>query len=324
MRLAGACSSGSRNGILADRIAGQIERAAVARAAAFGDTILRVNGADAGGAARRADDDLIADRHAAGQNSPGHHRPGTGKGERPIDSKAESPARRAALPRLRRSEQLLAQFRDTRAGLARHREHLDIAQRGRRQHVGDLGAHLGQPFGIDQIRLGDGHRAVRDPEQIDNRQMLGGLRHHAVIGGNDQQHEIDAGGARQHVVHEAFVARYIDETEDAAVRYRQVGKAEIDRDAARLFFLQAIGIDPGERAHQRGLAVIDMACGADDHQTGSTNGNSASLRARSISAADIEAKVGWMKESARTLPLARARNSHISAATPSCGTPAPS
>ena len=29
--------------------------------------------------------------------------------------------------------------------------------------------------------------------------------------------------------------------------------------------VQAVGIDAGQRAHQRGLAVIDVAGGADDH-----------------------------------------------------------
>ena len=61
-----------------------------------------------------------------------------------------------------------------------------------------------------------------------------------------------------------------------AVRRRQIGKAEIDRDAARFLLLQAIGIDAGQRAHQRGLAVIDMAGGADDHGD--------SLRAAQLSA----------------------------------------
>ena len=51
------------------------------------------------------------------------------------------------------------------------------------------------------------------PEQIDDRQMLARLRHHAVVGGDDQQHEIDAGRARQHVVDEPLVARHVDEAE---------------------------------------------------------------------------------------------------------------
>ena len=46
----------------------------------------------------------------------------------------------------------------------------------------------------------------------------------------------------------------------------KVSEAEIDGDAAALFFFQAIGVDAGERAHQRGLAVIDVPGRADDER----------------------------------------------------------
>ena len=45
---------------------------------------------------------------------------------------------------------------------------------------------------------------------------------------------------------------------------RGVREAEVDRDAACFLFLQTIRIDTGERAHERALAVIDVAGGADD------------------------------------------------------------
>src|SRR5260370_19265141 len=61
------------------------------------------------------------------------------------------------------------------------------------------------------------------------------------------------------------MARHVDESKLTPIAQVRVGVAEIDGDAARLLFLQAIGIDAGERLHQRGLAVVDMTCGADDH-----------------------------------------------------------
>ncbi len=120
-----------------------------------------------------------------------------------------------------------------------------------------------------------------DAEQVDDRQMLARLRHHAVVGGDDQQHEVDAGRAGQHVVDEALVARHVDEAEHAAVRRRQIGEAEIDGDAARLLLLQAVGVDAGQRAHQRGLAVVDVAGGADDHGAGAPR-SGASARAAAL------------------------------------------
>ena len=70
----------------------------------------------------------------------------------------------------------------------------------------------------------------------------------AVVGGDDQQREIDAADAGQHVAHEALVAGHVDEADRAAPSARrQVGEAEIDRDAARLFLRQAVGVDAGQR-----------------------------------------------------------------------------
>ena len=61
--------------------------------------------------------------------------------------------------------------------------------------------------GVGQVGLGQGDHAARDAEQVDDRQMLAGLRHHPVIGGDHQQHEVDAGGAGQHGVHQPLMAR---------------------------------------------------------------------------------------------------------------------
>ena len=41
-------------------------------------------------------------------------------------------------------------------------------------------------------------------------------------------------------------------------------EADVDGDAAALFFFQAVGIDAGEGLDQRGLPVIDVPGGADD------------------------------------------------------------
>src|SRR5439155_24608921 len=65
--------------------------------------------------------------------------------------------------------------------------------------------------------------------------------------------------------HEALVPRHIDEDEHRAVWQRVKSITEVDGDAALFFFLQAIGVDAGERLDERRLAVVDMASGADQH-----------------------------------------------------------
>ena len=69
--------------------------------------------------------------------------------------------------------------------------------------------------------------------------------------------------ARQHVLDESLVSGHINKA-GADVAKIQIGKANIYSDAAPLLFRQTIRVDARQRAHQRRLAMIDMAGGADD------------------------------------------------------------
>ena len=64
------------------------------------------------------------------------------------------------------------------------------------------------------------------------------------VGGNDQQHRVDAADAGQHVLHEPLVAGHVDEG-DVEAADLGVREPEVDGDPARLLFLQAIGIGAG-------------------------------------------------------------------------------
>ena len=57
----------------------------------------------------------------------------------------------------------------------------------------------------------------------------------------------------------------IDEAEHLAAGQRHVGITEVDRNSPQLLLFEPIGVDVGQLAHQRGLAVVDVAGGADDH-----------------------------------------------------------
>ena len=80
--------------------------------------------------------------------------------------------------------------------------------------------------------------------------VFAGLRHDALVCRDHEQDGVDAAGASQHVLHEALVAGHVDERE-RSLAVDPVGEAEIDGDPACLFFLQPIGIDPGQRENQR-------------------------------------------------------------------------
>ena len=98
--------------------------------------------------------------------------------------------------------------------------------------------------------------------------MLLGLGHDPFVGGDDEQCDVDAGRAGEHVLDESFMAGDVHDTGLDPAGQRQGGKTEIDGDAAAFLFLPAIGIDAGERLHERCLAVVDMSRGTDYEPSG--------------------------------------------------------
>src|SRR5262249_48640456 len=104
-----------------------------------------------------------------------------------------------------------------------------------------------------------------DAEQMQDVEMLLGLRHHAVVGGDGEEDEIHAVRAREHVADEALVAGHVDDAGALAVGV-EPGEAEVDRDAARLLLLEAHGVLAGERADERRLPVVDVTGRADDQR----------------------------------------------------------
>ncbi len=129
----------------------------------------------------------------------------------------------------------------------------------------DVVANLPHARFIDAVDFRDHGGAARDVQQVENVEVLDGLRHHAVVGGHHQQREIDAAHAGEHVADEALVTGNVDEADQLPARQRQIGEPEVDRNAARLLLRQAVGVDAGERFHQQRLAVVDVSGGGDDH-----------------------------------------------------------
>src|SRR5690606_4864593 len=126
-------------------------------------------------------------------------------------------------------------------------------------------AHFAHPGFVHPVDFVDRDDTARDVEQIEDLQVLDGLRHDAVVGGDYEQGEVDAAYAGQHVAHESLMAGNVDEADQTRPRHVDVGETEVDRDAAAFLFRQPIGVDAGQRLHQQGFAVVDMACGSDDH-----------------------------------------------------------
>ena len=136
------------------------------------------------------------------------------------------------------------------------------------QKLLDFQPHYIKRLRIDRIRFGEHGDAALHAEQTKNVEVLAGLGLDGFVGRNHQQDEIDASDACQHVAHEALVAGDVDkaEVQRFAGRAQQVhvGEAQIDGDAAALFFLEPVRVNPGEGLHQRRLAVVDVAGRAND------------------------------------------------------------
>ena len=212
----------------------------------------------------RQDRHLIPDREAAAPQRAGDHRPEPLDAEHAIHREPENPLRalgfgrrRLRLDRRKEGRQSLPR----RPGAGHDRTPV---QKRSLQELGHVGLHHLQPFGLDQVRLGERHQPLLDLEQLADVQVLARLGHHPLVGGDHQHHQVNAPDARDHGLDEPLVARHVHDPGPRAVRQAEERESQLDGDSALLLLLQAVRVRPGEGLHQGGLAVVDMAGGADD------------------------------------------------------------
>ena len=78
-----------------------------------------------------------------------------------------------------------------------------------------------------------------EAEQPEDFQVFAGLRHDRVVGRDDEQGEVDAGGPGEHVLDEPLVAGHVHDAE-AVVAEVEAGEADVDGDAAGLLLRQPV------------------------------------------------------------------------------------
>jgi hypothetical protein len=126
---------------------------------------------------------------------------------------------------------------------------------------------VGQCVGLVDLVHGHDDWNFRGVRVIDS---LHGLRHHAVVGGHDQHHNVSGFRAARPHARKRFVTRRIEEHNLAPERRRflvsdaNFVSANVLRDATRLAFRHA---GQANRIEQRGLAVIDVAHDRDHRRT---------------------------------------------------------
>ena len=176
---------------------------------------------------------------------------------------------------------------------------------GRQQLVG--GQLLIDALRVDagQVDLVEGHddRHAGRPGMADR---FFGLRHHAVVGGDDQHGDVgDVGAAGPHFG-KGLVTGRVDEGDLAAVFFDLVG-ANVLGDAAAL---AAGHVDADDLVQQRGLAVVDVAQEGDDRRPGHQLAGIVLLGGRSA-ASCCSAKLDSWRKSTST-PISTASNSAVS------------
>src|SRR5881628_1874524 len=128
----------------------------------------------------------------------------------------------------------------------------------------DVVAHEREPVGLDEIGLRQHDEAALDAKERADREVLARLRHHALVGGDDQHRQVDAADTGEHVLDETLVPGHVDDLDDRAPGLLEEREPEVDGDPARLLLGQAVGVNAGERLHQGRLAVVDVARRPDD------------------------------------------------------------
>ena len=177
--------------------------------------------------------------------------------EHAIDRQPRRDIGLSSLPRVATLQQRLPQGIEAVAGPCRH---ADDGRRGERR-AGDEFLHVRLRHRlhrlVGQIAAGQGDHASADVEQPTDVEVLARLRHHGLVGRDDEQDGIDAADSREHRAHEALVTGHVHERQGHVTDGR-VGEAEFDADAAGPLFRQPVGVGAGERLDERALAVVDM------------------------------------------------------------------
>ena len=179
--------------------------------------VLCVDRADAHLVPTRRDGEPVPRMRLAGEHRAGDHQSRALEMKAAVDGKTKSALDRSHRILLRRTLKKHPEFRNTGVGQRGDRKHVGIRECGGGRERLDRIDDFGDSLFVDPVNLGDRDDATPDVEKVEDRQMLLGLGHRAVVGRHDQQREIDAGDARQHVADEALVSRDVDKPDGRTV-----------------------------------------------------------------------------------------------------------
>ena len=94
--------------------------------------------------------------------------------------------------------------------------------------------------------------------------MLPGLRHHSLVGSDDEEGSVNASHACQHILDEIPVPGHVHDADRCAVGEREPGEAQVYRHLPLLLLAEPVGVNAGEGVDEGRFAVIYVTSGADD------------------------------------------------------------
>jgi hypothetical protein len=243
--------------------AAEVERGAVAGERARGGGAVDLDPAHARGGPAREHGELVTERDAAAEDRPGDDRAEALHREHAIDRQPEHASVRAGRQRGDLGGDRGAEVVQAGAGPRRDRHERRIAEERAGDHRPDVRGDHREPLVVDEVALRQRDEPAPHAEQLADVEVLAGLRHHALVRGDHEADQIEPGRAGDHRLHEPLVAGDVDDGDPLAAEVH-AREAELGRDPARLLDGEPVGVDAGERADERRLAVIDVAGGAED------------------------------------------------------------
>ena len=177
-------------------------------------------------------------------------------------------------------DDIVTEFVHAFAGLGRHREQRRAFEERSFEEFGNVLDGEFEQLGIDHVDFGHGDEAMLDPKQGADFEVLARLRHDAFVRGDDQHHEVDARRARDHILDEFFMAGHVHDAEPSAAGQVAEREAELDGDAPAFFLFEAVAVDPGQLAHERGFTVVDVTRRSHYDSHSNASGGRAAARTR--------------------------------------------
>ena len=167
--------------------AGEIDRRAAARLGGLLLLAVSLQGADATTPPGWQYLHLIPQAQGAIGKGASDHGAKAGHGKNAVDGQARAPKVGAWGAGMQTVCQRLLQLCQTGAGARRNPANGGLCQNGLTDRLMHIQFHQIQPVRIRrQVSLGQGDDAAGDLQQVENCQVLAGLGHHALIGGNDK------------------------------------------------------------------------------------------------------------------------------------------